>query len=241
MKKLGMLLFSLVCLTLSAASLGVSDITIPFDTAPSAWPFGTDTMNATTMAYTPETAVVTSSTTPRTTLFSPTTMPYIDPEYIKLIHTEPTRTTPTTTAPGETRPQQTTEPTTTTTTTLFCGNDPAVCYVEFDITGDRVPECCDAGNNPACEQCIDSCKEICDQTDSAVKFCFGTNISLSCDCTEGTKPTCYQTTSTTTSTTTTTYATAAEAAIANRPLFYLIFLVGLVGVLAALVYYVRNI
>lgn len=127
------------------------------------------------------------------------------------------------------------------TTTLVCGNDENVCYVEFDITGDNKLECCNEGNNPVCAMCFLPCGGICHERGEGIKFCFGTNISFTCECTRGTMPTCYSTTTTTSTVVSTTYAGIVDATKSNRPLFYFIFLVLLFIVLAALIYYVRNI
>jgi hypothetical protein len=90
-----------------------------------------------------------------------------------------------------------TEPTTRpTTTTLYCGNDMEVCYVENDISGDGIPECCTPNNNPVCRQCLNQCARICHARGEGIKFCFGSNISFGCECTDGKAPTCYTTTTT---------------------------------------------
>jgi len=108
------------------------------------------------------------------------------------------------------------------------------------MTGDGKFECCDEKNNQMCETCFETCKIICQNRREGVKYCFGSNITYSCECTRGVKPTCYQTTTTRASTTTTTYASVVEAAKANKTLFYLMLMVITLAVLVGLIVYVRN-
>ena len=129
---------------------------------------------------------------------------------------------------------------TTPTTTIYCGDDESVCYVEFDITGDREFECCTVENNPVCALCLPKCREFCDKRGEGVEFCFGTDLTFSCDCTRAMAPTCYQITTTTTTAVTTTYVGIIDATKANRSLFYLILLIIMLAVMAGLIYYVRS-
>jgi hypothetical protein len=127
-----------------------------------------------------------------------------------------------------------------TTTTTVCGGDTEVCYVDFTITGGEKPECCTPENNPTCALCFNPCRITCDGTGEGVAYCFGTDISFGCKCTEGRNATCYPATTTTTLTTTTLYPGLVNSAMEDKPVFYLIFLILMIVLLAFVVYYVRS-
>ncbi|MFH1125584.1 MAG: hypothetical protein V1703_00520 [Candidatus Altiarchaeota archaeon] len=127
-----------------------------------------------------------------------------------------------------------------TSTTIICGGDENICYVDFDITGDNQFECCTPSNHLMCELCFTPCADICHNMGHGVKYCFGSDLSFSCECTEN-PPSCYTTTTTATTVVSTTYAGLVESTKENKPLFYIIVLVVMVAIMVAVIYYVRKI
>ncbi|MDD5112280.1 MAG: hypothetical protein PHG85_07030 [Candidatus Altiarchaeota archaeon] len=181
---------------------------------------------------------------PRPSLTRPeeytTTIPLESSEQTELTSNKATSTltAPTSYSPITTRPASRTT-TTLTTTARSCGGDSEVCYIELDITGDGVPECCNERNNPACSLCLKSCKKMCNLKNEGVKYCFGSDAAFSCECTPDEAPTCYQVTTPST-----------KPAVVNEtgplidrhsPLFYIIILVILFAALAFVIYYARKV
>lgn len=82
---------------------------------------------------------------------------------------------------------------------------------------------------------------MCQQRGEGVEYCFGSNTTFGCECTQGSKPTCYQTTTTTTTHVTTTYAGIVDATKANKTVYYIILIIITLAVLVGAIYYLRKI
>ena len=70
--------------------------------------------------------------------------------------------------------------------------DRGTCNVEYDSTGEGIPECCTGEEHPVCAECLEACKILCAERREGVKYCFGDNESLACECTIYEGPTCYK-------------------------------------------------
>lgn len=129
----------------------------------------------------------------------------------------------------------TTMPTSTSTVPVVCGGDPTICNVEFDSTGEGTFECCTKENNPACLNCLDYCKSVCDKRGEGVHSCFGDeSTGFGCEC-SGNPPTCYQQTVTTSTT------TPIEAEPKGNVLPTILIIVLLILLITGIVFFVRSI
>jgi len=83
-------------------------------------------------------------------------------------------------------------------TVHICGNTDKICSIEYDLTKDDRPDCCNPVNNIMCIDCFSYCKDLCGEQGFGVKTCFSyEDTGITCDCSDK-MPTCYKLVTTTT-------------------------------------------